>query len=161
VSISGLNFTAITAMGNTGWRVGLEALVAVVTLVAIVVALPYGIVAVAWAYAASYYLLLPFQLWAVVRLLPITTWPYLRQHLPAVLCAVPMVGAIIGLRSLLLDRLDGPALLAVLIILGVFVYCGTLFLVVPARARQTVSTFRLALENAQDRDEIGYESMLG
>lgn len=161
VSISGLNFTAITAMGNTGWRVGLEALVAIVTLVAIVVALPYGIVTVAWAYAASYYLLLPFQLWAVVRLLPITTWAYLRQHLPAVLCAVPMVGAIFGLRSLPLDRLDGPILLAVLVILGVFVYCSALFLAVPATARQAVSTFRLAFENARDRDEIGYESMLG
>lgn len=160
-SISMLNFTAITAIGKTGWRIGLEVLVAVVTLIGIVVALPYGIVTVAWAYAACLYLLLPFELWALVRLLPITTWAYLRQHLPAVLCTAPMIGVILMLRSLLLDRLDGPVLLAVLVIVGVLVYCGILFLVVPATARRALSTFRLALENVRERDETGYESTLG
>lgn len=127
--------TAVTALGDSRLRLRLESLVAVLTLIAIAIALPFGIEAVAWAYAGTFVLLFPIQVLVSLRRLPVRpTGLGTRLASPAFAAAV-MMGAVAGTRVLVAGRLSPVPLLALLAATGVVAYAATLLLVAPAQVR--------------------------
>ena len=149
-SVTGSTLTAITAIGAMRWRVGLEVLVAVVTLIAIVVALPRGIVAISWAYAISVWLLLPIQLGVTVKLLPIQPRSYLARFRVPLVGSALMIGAVMVFRRLGVSMLSAPVHLAVLVALGGLIYCGFLMMVAPTVIRRVLQNLRVAVTRTRD-----------
>ena len=145
-SVNMCNFTAMTAIGQIRWRIRLEVLAALVTLVAIVLALPHGIVAVAWALAGSLFLLLPIQLWVAIRLLPIVLKAYLYRYVPAVAGSAVMLGAIIAVSTVIDGLLTRALDLAILVVVGVITYGGFLLFLAPATFRNALSNLQLAFK---------------
>jgi PST family polysaccharide transporter len=143
--------TAITAVGAVRWRLVLELLVAGTTLAAILVALPRGVVVVAWAYTAAVLCVLPLVFWTAARLLPFTLADYLRQTAVPAAASLVMACAVIGLRHVGASTLGRPALLAAEVALGSAVYVGTLFLIAPAWTREAVGDMRLAFRRVPAR----------
>lgn len=145
-SVNGLNLTAITAIGETRWRVGIEMGVAAATLAAIATALPFGTTAVAWAFAASLCLALPVELRIVSRLLPITQGSYLRRLLPPVAASMAMVGIILATRQMLAGVVAGPGMLAALVLAGGVAYAGLLRVIFPGITRRALNNLTRAVE---------------
>jgi PST family polysaccharide transporter len=142
--------TAIAAAGESRWRLRLEGLVAAVSLAAIAVALPHGIVAVARAFAGSLFVLLPVQLWVAVRLLPIDLGGYLRQFLYPIMGSVFMALVVVAFRQSIGRVLGGPPLLVVLIITGALVYFGFMMLLQAATVRRAFSNVRIAIRRVRE-----------
>jgi PST family polysaccharide transporter len=144
--ITGSLLTAITAQGEARLRLGLEALVAVVTLMAL--ALPYGIEAVAWAFAASVVLLMPVEARVAMRHLGLDRAEY-RKRLtaPAVACLIMLIGIGVGIAALG-DRWSSLATLAVLVPLGAAVYITALYAISPESLRRVVGDARIALRRS-------------
>ncbi len=147
-SVAGLNLTAMAAVGEIVWRVGLEMIVAAVTLGALVAALPFGVVAVAWAYTASLLLLIPVQLSVTFRLLDLDRRAYLRAYRMPLLGVALMLGVILVLRWVLRGALVGIPALGVLVPIGALAYVAFTWLVAPDLCRRVLQNVRIALRLA-------------
>ncbi len=128
--------TAITAIGETRLRLGLEVGGAALTLSAIGLALPMGIGAVAWAYAASVLLLLPLQLGASLRRLPAAPSRIPRLLLAPAIGCLSMAASIALLSDAISGRLAALPRLAFLACVGACIYVASFHLFFPAQARQ-------------------------
>lgn len=147
-----VSFIAITSIGKPAWRVWLEAVAAVVMVAAILVALPHGVVAVAWATTAATYLVLPLQLWVFARLVPVSIRAFARRHVSTLLGAAPMILCVIGLRALAEGHLPTPWLLALLVATGVLVYAALMWLAAPGITRRALASLQLAVGRSDDAD---------
>lgn len=146
-SASGLNLTAITAIGQTGWRVGLETMTATVTLLALVGSLPWGVVAVAWAWTVSLLLLFPIQLRLSFRLLDLDARTFLGGY------RVPLIGSLLMLVAVLVVRtalgeLRSPIDLTVAVLGGAAVYVGFIWWAAPDATHRALENLRVALKGA-------------
>jgi PST family polysaccharide transporter len=144
-SAAGPNLTGITAIGQTGWRVGLEVLTAVVTLLALVGALPWGVVAVAWASAVSVLFLLPIQLRVGFRLLDLDPRIFLAGYRVPLTGSLLMLGAVLAARVALGGALPG---LAAAVVAGAAVYLGYTSWAAPEATRRLVENLRVALSGS-------------
>ena len=148
-TVGGLNLHAMVAIGETRWRVRMEALIAAVSLIAMALALPGGIAAVAWASTAALYLLVPVQVALGVRLLPIGLGRYLgRYGVPAAASAL-MLGAVLLARPWLADRLSDSLTLAMLMLIGGLVYIGTVWGADRGLARRAFTNLRVAISRSE------------
>ena len=144
-SAAGPNLTAITAIGQTGWRVGLEVLTAVVTLLTLVAALPWGVVAVAWASAVAVLFLLPVQLRVGFRLLDLDAPTFLAGYRAPLLGSLLMLGAVLAARVALGEALSG---LAAAVVAGAAVYLGFTSWAAPDASRRILENLRIALRGS-------------
>ncbi len=144
INVTGLNLTAITALGETRWRVVLEVVIAVVSLGAMAFALPFGITAVGWAYAMAMVAILPLQLWATLRLLPVTWGGYLACFATPAAGSLLMLVAIFALDAQLPAGLGDWPRVAAIVPAGAFVYFAFVLLF----ARETARDVRTNLVTA-------------
>lgn len=146
-SAGGVNLTAITAVGQTRWRVGLEVLTASVTLVALVSAMPWGVLAVAWASAAALLVLLPFQLRIAFRVLDLDAGTFLAEFRAPLVGALLMLGAVLAVRMALGDLHD-PLALMLAVVAGAAAYVGFTWWAAPEASRRALENLRVALKGA-------------
>lgn len=144
IGLTGLNLTAITAVGEIRWRVRIEVIMAVVTLVAVVLALPAGLAAVAWASAAAAWVIMPVQLAVAVRILPVRLVPYVRQLLLPVISALLVFAALVLVSAVAADAAPA-ARLALQVLAAGAVYGLLLFVACPPSVRAALRDLRQAV----------------
>jgi PST family polysaccharide transporter len=131
------------AVGRPDVRTKLLLLHTIANVVAFLIAVRYGIVAVAAAYVARSYLLAPIDLFVLPRFLPMKATEYLQQLVvPAVCCAV-MVTVLLITQSLL----SGWPGLLVGSVVGIAAYTVTLRLVGADVFREVTGILREVLRS--------------
>lgn len=154
VSFGSAPLTAITALGRTGWRIGVEIVAAVLTLGAMLAALPWGIEAVAWAYAVILFVVVPIQLGVATRFLRLDAGTYLTAF------RTPATGSLVMLGALLAARVGmrgwaAPPALAAQIALGGVVYLAYVRFTAPDLARRAIENLRTAVRTSRGEPQEG------
>lgn len=93
------NHAMFKALGQPAISVRIGAIGAVVNLVGFIIAVRWGIAAVAWAYVIRGYLLAPLTLHYVRRLGTISAAAYVRLLVPALAGGASMVAVVLGVRA--------------------------------------------------------------
>ena len=122
LAVSLFHKSVFMSMGKPSWTVRISLLNATANLIACLIAVRWGIVAVASAYVISSYLVFPVSQWAVNRLIKLESMIYLRQFVTPLLSSAIMVGAIVIAKHWLSDAIDPKLLLIVGTAIGVSVY---------------------------------------
>ncbi|MEC4805647.1 MAG: lipopolysaccharide biosynthesis protein [Jaaginema sp. PMC 1079.18] len=115
-TFSYFNASAFMAMGKPSWRLKLTLLEATVSLLAGLVAVRWGIIAVAAAYTLSLYLVFPIGLTAINRLIQVPINRYLQQFITPAIATIIMVSIIFLVKYFLRDIVA----LNIILILGTF-----------------------------------------
>ena len=118
-----------------------------------IAAAPYGLVAVAGAYVARAYLMLPLQMWVFKRYSGLGYGEVLRSVAPAFTTSALMAAAVVGLDAAAGDALRARHLyLVTAILVGMLVYLGGLWLLAPSFVREQLRDLR-GLSAARRRAE--------
>ena len=136
LSISWINATAIVALGKPDWQLVLTIVGGCMRLAVFLVAVQWGIVAVAAVFALVACVLWPMYVWMVLRLVPIGLAAYLRSLVATFAACVVMAAVILGSQSLVDGALNPFESLSIHIALGAVSYCGAVFLFSPRLAKQ-------------------------
>lgn len=132
-SLSILYMTALKARGKPGVVLALTALNAAANVVAFMLAVRWGIVAVAASYTIRGYLLWPVS-WAVLRrYLGVDLGRYLSALAPALAATAVMAAVIVPARAWLLSIGEPHVALFACTILGMVVYAAAARIAAPAR----------------------------
>jgi PST family polysaccharide transporter len=122
-SVSYFNGSIIRASGKPSWELGIMLLNAVVTVIGFLLAVHWGIVAVAASLVIVGYLLAPLSYLAVRRLIQIDFNTYLWQFAPPLSASLVMVAVIVGLKYLFREQmLNLYVELSIYILAGVLTY---------------------------------------
>ncbi len=122
------NANVMMAMGKPSWRLKLNILAAVVNFIGFVIAVRWGILAVAAAYVIRAYLLSPIPLYLVKRLIGISFAQYLKNLAPVLLAALLMVGYLALISGpLAMVNMSSPIGLSVSIASAAVVYVAVLY----------------------------------
>ena len=142
-SVGGFNVAAIASLGYPQYNFRLDALNAVVTLLAVIVALPWGLLGVAVAFVGRAYLLWPLR-YLVLRRLCGVTFRELGSALWGILTSTAVMAAcLVWLRSQ--DTGVGPYMhLALLVLAGTAVYLVSLAILARPTLREGVGVGRAA-----------------
>ncbi|HKY61041.1 MAG TPA: lipopolysaccharide biosynthesis protein [Gemmatimonadota bacterium] len=142
------HLTAITVTGRTGLRVAIELLSALVTLTALALALPYGVLAAAWAYSGALALLLPIQLEIGSRVLKLDRSAWLGAFGVPLLASAVMLGSVLALGWALSGRIPMGPRLAVMILTGVATYAAVVAAASPPLAGRLAENLRTAFRSS-------------
>ncbi|ACK72571.1 polysaccharide biosynthesis protein [Gloeothece citriformis PCC 7424] len=123
-SLLNFNWSAFIAMGKPSWRFWLTLLTATLNIVACLLAVRWGIVAVALGYLMSDYLAFPVCLWALNKLIKVSLVNYLQQFVTPVIGSIVMVTGILIVKYFLANLMNTPALLLVGTVSGALIYGG-------------------------------------
>lgn len=137
--------TALAAIGETRWRLAVELIVALFTLGAMVAALPWGVLVVAWAYTLALFVASPVQLGISLRFLEMESADYLGVFRMPALASLSMLAVVLLARLLLPEGLDDLRSLVVLVPIGALVYGGIFRLAAPDTARRALGNFTTAV----------------
>ncbi len=142
------NGPVIMAVGKPFWNLGLNSLQAVGNVLGFLIAVRWGIIAVASAYVIRSYLMSPITIWVVYKLIQINLITYLRQYAAPLIGSLIMLASILGAKHILGGMLNLPMLLTIYIVLGAVIYISTILLIAPKLFRQIVDLFRSAVPQA-------------
>jgi hypothetical protein len=120
---------ALATLGRYTTLARFSTLQLVLTVAMSIAAAPYGLVAVAGAYVARAYLMLPLQMWVFKRYSGLGYGEVLRSVAPAFATSALMAAAVVGLDAAAGDALRARHLyLVTAILVGALVYLGGLWL---------------------------------
>jgi PST family polysaccharide transporter len=128
-ALSFFHSSVFIAMGKPSWKLRLSILNAVLNLIACLVALKWGIIAVAVAFVVSSYLGLPVSLWMISKLIHIPIAAYLKQYITSITCSLIMVGLVLISKYLLMDFVNDELLIIIGTMIGIVTYAISLKLV--------------------------------
>ena len=132
-SVLFFNGSIIKASGKPSWQLGIMLLNAICSVIGFLLAVKWGIVAVAASFVIVGYLLAPISYIAVRRLIQIDFRTYLWQFMPPLSASLVMVVVIIGLKYIFRDQsLNMYLELSIYLMSGVLAYT----LVIGLTARQ-------------------------
>ena len=120
------NRSVFVAVGKPFWRLRLELLNVSFNIIACMVAVRYGILAVAFAYVISDFLVIPASLWSLKQLVGISWRYYFKQFISPVTCASIMIALIWVIKYLLATRVSPQIIIVLCTLSGILSY--TLFL---------------------------------
>jgi PST family polysaccharide transporter len=145
-SVLAFNASVIKAAGKPAWHFGILLLTSVCSVIGFLIAVRWGIVAVAAAFVIVGYLVAPVSYVAVHKLLNIDFRTYFRQFMAPFFGALVMALVIVGLRALL-EPLGVNMFLEVgiLVAAGSLSYLLVIGLIARPLARQVLDLARLAL----------------
>ena len=103
-SVLFFNGSVIRASGKPSWELGIMLLNAVFSVIGFLIAVHWGIVAVAASFVIVGYLLAPVSYAAVHRLIRVDFKTYLWQYVPPLIASLGMVAVIMGLKYILKDQ---------------------------------------------------------
>ena len=111
-------------------------------IIGFIVAVRWGIVAVAAAYALRAYLLSPIPIVLVKKLIDIEVNRYLANIAPQVLATMIMSAVLIALLPLMESTMPMPGALAAAILLGIGIYFATLMVIKRELLTETMEMLR-------------------
>lgn len=135
-SVSIFHKSVFMSMGKPAWTVRISLLSATVNVLACLVAVRHGIVAVAVAYVISSYLVFPISQWAVNKLITIEVSTYLKQFVTPLFSSLVMVGAILITKHFLAEVLDPKLLIIIGTAIGGLVYALCIRIFAPQLFKQ-------------------------
>ncbi|GFE67660.1 lipopolysaccharide biosynthesis protein [Chroococcus sp. FPU101] len=150
-SVTYFTSSVFVAMGKPSWWFRLGLLKMVLNLSGFLIAYPFGIIAVTWAYVIRLYIAFPVGQWAISKLLNISWSQYLRQFIPAFVGSIIMITVIFAFKSLLLVWSLSPLLILILCSLVAFIsYAVAIYLIAPKMIKQIIALFRLATSRPKE-----------
>lgn len=145
-SIAFFNGSVFMAVGKPAWRLYISLLNAVLNAIACLIAVRWGIVAVAWGYVISSYLAFPVTQWAVSKLVKIAPLAYLQKFLTPLIGSLVMFGLILSIKSLLINFIEVKILLIIAgSVVGIIVYSLTIRLLEPKLFKSLVAILQLVI----------------
>jgi O-antigen/teichoic acid export membrane protein len=133
-----LNGAVMTAVGKPSWRLKINFFSTIVSLVGFAIAVHYGIIAVASAFAIRNYLLCPLFVWIIYKLIKINIKQYLSQFIIPIFCSTTMCLILLLIKFLLADLIGLEQMLLLCILAGIAVYGLSIFIVKPELFKQTL-----------------------
>lgn len=141
----------LIAMGKPSWTLKIILLNTMANVIGFVIAVQWGIVAVAATFLIREYLFSPLFIWTLSKLIRIQLFAYLHQFLVPLVSALVMVSAVLGTKYLLNSLVNAQALLTICVVLGAMVYTGTLLLIAPKLFWRIVDFAALTLKVSKPR----------
>ena len=130
-AISFFNGSVFMAMGKPSWKLRLSLLNAVLNLIACLLAVKWGIVAVAIAYVVSSYLGFPVSQWTISQLIHVPPRKYLQQFITPTICSLLMVLGILTAKYFLMDLINEKVLIVIGTAIGIIIYGLSIRLIDP------------------------------
>jgi PST family polysaccharide transporter len=138
------NNTVIRASGKPSWEFGIMLLNAVVNVLGFLIAVRWGIVAVAASLVITSYLLAPVSIVAVRRLIRIELASYSRLYAAPLAASAVAAIAVVGLKHVFTyAHVNLYLQLPVYLTTGALIYLLVVFFLVPSLARQVLEVVRL------------------
>ena len=145
-SVSYFNGTIMMAMGKPSWRLRINCLNAIVNVIGFLIAVRWGILAVAIAFVISGYLLSPLNLWAVHKLINIKISTYLKQYLAPLASSLIMAVAIVSTRFWLENiAVSLQIQLIICLLVAGLTYCSSIVILAPVLTKKVINLARLVL----------------
>jgi PST family polysaccharide transporter len=110
------------AKGKPSWTLRLSLLGSVLNLIGFIIAVRWGIVAVAYACLICSCIVFPIGQWAISLLIKVSLFDYLRQFIAPLLGSALMAIAILGTKQFLGSYSNLPVLLTIYTIIGAIAY---------------------------------------
>lgn len=148
-SIFNISGIVIVAMGKPTWILAIMFLSTMVNVIGFLIAVQWGIVAVAASFAIRAYLLSPVQIGVIYKLLHFKLATYFYQFVAPLAASLLMAIAIFGAKSFLGNLLNSPALLASCITIGSAVYTAAILLIAPQLFWQAIEFISMMLKIPQ------------
>jgi PST family polysaccharide transporter len=139
------NATALVSVGKPFWLFMTNLINALMNIIAMLIAVRWGIVAVAVAYVIRGYFLAPIPIWLLHRSINLNVRRYLLQLLPAIVGSIVMGIGVLGIKGFFLDRFPVGINVVLYTVIGMLVYCLVIWLVFPSIARQTGELIQLII----------------
>ncbi|MBD2109835.1 lipopolysaccharide biosynthesis protein [Nodosilinea sp. FACHB-13] len=130
-SVSYFNNSVILALGKPYWRLGFISASGVTNILAYLLFVQWGILAIASAYVIRAYLFSPIPLIMIKKLIDIKFLTYLKNLRSAFLFSLAMVVVIIGTKALVADMVSVRMLLGICIASGSLSYAGLIYIFSP------------------------------
>jgi PST family polysaccharide transporter len=145
-SVLHFNGSVINASGKPSWQLGILFLTSMGSVIGFLIAVQWGIVAVAAAFVIVGYLVAPVSYFAVRKLIQVDFKTYLIQFLAPLSASLIMVAVIMSLKYLLKDQdLNLYLELFIYVMAGVATYLIVIGFTARHLARQVFELVRLAL----------------
>lgn len=154
-SVLFFNGSVIKASGKPSWQLGIMLLNAVCSVLGFLLAVRWGIVAVAAAFVIVGYLLAPVSYVAVRRLIQIDFRTYLWQFVPSLTASLLMVAVMVGLKYLLKDQsLNIYLELSIYLLAGILTYVAVIGLMARHLYQQALEIVSMALPKVKSRKVV-------
>ena len=145
-SVLFFNGSVIKASGKPSWQLGIMLLNAIFSVIGFLVAVRWGIVAVAASFVIVGYLLAPVSYIAVRRLIQIDFRTYLWQFIPSLFASLVMVVTIEGLKYILKGQsLNLYLELSIYLLAGMLAYGLVIGLTARQLYQETLELVRIVL----------------
>lgn len=151
LSVYQFNGVTLRAAGRPNWALGIAVLNAIGNVAAFLIAVRWGITAVAAGYVIRGYLLAPIPIIAVHALIRLDVRTYLTQFRGPLAASVLMAASVLGLKAVLGDLVGLPIQLGAYVVVGMCVYVLVMRLVDPISFRQMLELARLARPERRGR----------
>jgi PST family polysaccharide transporter len=149
-AVFGFNGIVLKTMRKPGWVLRLAVLDAVANLIAFLICVRWGIVAVAAGFVVSAYVVVPLRVWLLPRVIPLKVSRFFAGFVPATVATTAMAAAILVGRYLAADTLAAPMRLTVLALLGAVTYLGVVLAIDPSLYHQGFDAVRMTLTPAKN-----------
>jgi O-antigen/teichoic acid export membrane protein len=127
-SVTYLNKAVVNAGGRPNLSLRVAVLTAIVNVVAFVLVVRWGILAVATSYVVCSYVLTPVSFWSVTRVVDVEAKPYLRLFVAPTVSGLVMLLSLLSAKAALADEVTGIALIVALLLVAATVYSLMLYL---------------------------------
>ncbi|MBD2594945.1 lipopolysaccharide biosynthesis protein [Nostoc spongiaeforme FACHB-130] len=130
------NGTVIMALGKPSWNLALNCIQAIANLTCFLIAVHWGIVAVAASYVVRGYIMSPVPILVIKKLIPLKISTYLRQYITPAVGSLIMVMCILSVKHFLAGVLHLYVLIFLCIVTGATTYIGIVLLIEPKLYQQ-------------------------
>jgi len=145
------NGILLVASGRPGWHLAIKLVNTLADVVAVTVAVQWGIGAVAAAVVIRAFLLFPLPIWATHKLMGVIPLAYLTQFAAPLAASVAMLAALAATKHLLAGFMDAPALLGVGVAVGACIYAVSIRILAPPLAREILALARIVLPSGNEK----------
>ena len=139
------NRSVFLAMGKPLWQFRLDMINASCNILACLIAINHGILAVAFAYIISDLLIIPVSLWSLKKLMGISVKAYLKNLAIPMICSLFMLSAILFSKHWLENIASSQMILLICTLLGILLYILALRIIAPLLFQELWQVFHLAL----------------
>ncbi|MCT7990850.1 lipopolysaccharide biosynthesis protein [Laspinema sp. D6] len=154
-SLDGISVNVIKARGKPDWVLQVNILNAILNVVAFILVVRWGIMAVAAAYVIRGYLIpLPIFWFMTQKLIGVELKTYLQKCSTPFVSTLIMVGGIYGTRYFLGDLLEGKAVLAICILGSAIVYVLAIWQIDSKLFDQVINLIKLSVSSRKQKSSL-------
>jgi O-antigen/teichoic acid export membrane protein len=134
------------ALGHAGGLLILSIAEAILSILAMVLVVDHGLVAIAAAFAAAYYLVWPFRFYLVTNVANVDMLDYLKPFAPPLISSLLLAVAVLAWQELAAAHLSDLALVATSVGVGALTYAGCVWLTMRERVRGMIGALQAMRE---------------